>query len=53
MQKIKSHDLPKKNRNISLRISKIQKEAFKQYCETDKISYSDFIRTAIRRVINE
>ncbi len=53
MEKLKIAELRKKNRHFNLRVSAEEREALEEYCQQQQISFTDFFRIAIRKVINQ
>ncbi len=43
----------KKKKHVGFRVSEYEKDQIDQFCQKEQISISDFLRYAIRKVINE
>ena len=53
MEELRIAELRKKNRHFNLRVSSEERKALEEYCQQQQISFTDFFRIAIRKVINE
>ncbi|MGM0408177.1 MAG: ribbon-helix-helix protein, CopG family [Bacteroidota bacterium] len=53
MENIELKQVRKKNLRIGIRLSKDERAALDEYCQKEEISITDFIRIAIRKVVNE
>ena len=53
METLYFNHLRKKKKHIGFRISEYEKNQIDQFCEREQISITDFLRYAIRKVINE
>lgn len=53
MKNLDLSELRKKNRHIGIRVSCEERLALEQFCQREQISFTDFFRIAIRKVINQ
>ena len=53
MENLSITELRKKNRHFSIRVSDEERATLEQFCQREQISYTDFFRIAIRKVVNE
>ncbi|QGY44165.1 ribbon-helix-helix protein, CopG family [Maribellus comscasis] len=53
MKNIDLKDVRKKNLRIGIRLSKDERAALDEYCRKENISITNFIRIALRKVVNE
>lgn len=52
MKELQISKLRKKNRHLSIRVSKEEREALERFCLKEQISFADFFRVAIRKMVN-
>ncbi len=53
MKELDFNHLRKKKKHIGFRVSEYERQQLKQFCDKEQISITDFLRYAIRKVINE
>jgi uncharacterized protein (DUF1778 family) len=53
MKNIELKDVRKKNLRIGIRLSIDERQALDEFCKKEEISITDFIRIAIRKVVND
>lgn len=53
MEPLNFNHLRKKKRHIGFRVSEHERQQLKRFCQKEQISITDFLRYAIRKVINE
>lgn len=53
MEELKFNELRKKKRHIGFRVSQEEREKLEAFCNREDISITDFLRYAIRKVVNE
>lgn len=53
MEPLNFNHLRKKKRHIGFRVSEHERQQLKRFCKKEQISITDFLRYAIRKVINE
>lgn len=53
MQPLNFNHLRKKKKHIGFRVSEYEREKLKEFCDKEQISVTDFLRYAIRKVIND
>jgi hypothetical protein len=53
MEELKFNDLQKKTRNIGFKVSELEREQLEAFCKRRQITITDFLRYAIRMVINK
>lgn len=52
MEELEFNDLKKKKRHIGFRVSNYERKQLEDFCKKEDISITDFLRYAIRKVIN-
>lgn len=53
MKPLYFNHLCKKEKHVGFRVSEYEKDQIDQFCHREQISITDFLRYAIRKVINE
>ena len=53
MEPLKFNHLRKKRRHIGFRVSEQERKQLMDFCNQEQISITDFLRYAIRKVVNE
>lgn len=53
MEPLNFNHLRKKKRHIGFRLSEPERKQLINFCEQEQISITDFLRYAIRKVVNE
>jgi len=53
MEELKFNDIQKKTRNIGFKVSEYEREQLEAFCQRQQITITDFLRYAIRLVINK
>lgn len=53
MEPLNFNHLRKKKKHVGFRVSNYERKQLKEFCRKEQISMTDFLRYAIRKVINE